>query len=262
MKKTLLLLLSDCHVGRWTGKFNLKVVGLQLRKVGQEVVDEIERDRWGIDEVVIGLIGDIVEGENVYPAQEHFLDYVKADLLKSVFPYLEGLKETASAHCLIQTYLAAQFIFNEIVERVVWFDVKVRLVGVAGNHGRVNRHHPETNADAFCATTIKGQRVLFYHGHGIPIYHTLPFYGLQRRAMGWQATKVWGDLSLICIGHFHHCAFFNTCPPIVVNGAFLLDYLYPVEKLGVVSAAKQWLITLTEKGIETLKLIDLEGDWA
>lgn len=285
MKKTLLLLLSDCHVGRWTGKFNLKVVGLQLRKVGQEVVNEIERDRLRIDEVVIGLIGDIVEGENVYPAQEHFLDYVKPDLLKSVFPYLEGLKETASAHCLIQTYLAAQFIFNEIVERVAWFDVKVRVVGVVGNHGRINRHHPEANADAwcylllkelckkyenvdtseltadtFCVTTIKGQRVLFYHGHGIPIYHTLPFYGLQRRAMGWQASKVWGDLSLICIGHFHHCAFFNTCPPIVVNGAFLLDYLYPVEKLGMVSTAKQWLITLTENGIDTLKLVDLEGD--
>jgi hypothetical protein len=278
----LLLLLSDSHVGRWTERSNLKVVGLQFRKVGTELMQAL-RQAPDCDEVIIALLGDIVEGENIYPAQEHFLDQVNPELLKQVFPYLEGLKEASSVHTLLQAYLAAQFIFKEVVEPVAKARFKLRLASVIGNHGRINRHHPQTNGDAicylllkemcaplksvdteflgtdtFCALPVFDKKVLLYHGHGIPIYHTLPFYGIHRRALGWQATKYWGELSLICIGHFHHCAYFNTSPPIVINGAFLLDYLYPIEKLGLVSTPKQWLITLNENGVYNLKLIDLE----
>lgn len=272
-------------MGGWTEKFNLRVVGLQLRHVGKEVEREIRREKGVIDEVVIALLGDIVEGETIYPAQEHFLDYVNPQLLKQVFPYLDGLKESASAYALIQSYLAAQFIFNEVIEPVAGTGVKVRVHGVIGNHGRVNRHHPQTNADAWCyillkelckrlrnvdasgldgsifaVTEIKGLRVLFYHGQGIPVYHSLPFYGLQRRAIGWKASGFWGDLSLICVGHFHHCAFFNTNPPVIVNGTFILNHLYPIEKLGLAGSAQQWLVHLSPKGIESLRLIDLEID--
>jgi UDP-2,3-diacylglucosamine pyrophosphatase LpxH len=235
------------------------------------------------DEVSIALLGDIVEGENIYPAQEHFLDHVNPKLLKRVFPYLEGLKEASSVYVLLQAYLAAQFIFKEVIEPVAKAGFKLRIASVVGNHGRLIRHHPQTNGDAscylllkemcstlksvdtellgaetFCALPVFDKKVLLYHGHGIPIYHTLPYYGIQRRALGWQATKYWGELSLICIGHFHHCAYFNSSPPIVVNGAFLLDYLYPIEKLGLVSTPKQWLLTLNENGVHNLKLIDLE----
>lgn len=278
----LLLLLSDSHVGRWTERSNLKVVGLQFRKVGTELMQALKQTP-DCDEVIIVLLGDIVEGENIYPAQEHFLDQVNPELLKQVFPYLEGLKETSSVHTLLQAYLAAQFIFKEVIEPVTKAGFKLRIASVVGNHGRINRHHPQTNGDAicylllkemsatlksvdaellgtetFCALPVYDKKVLLYHGHGIPIYHTLPFYGIQRRALGWQATKYWGELSLICIGHFHHCAFFNTTPPVVINGAFLLDYLYPIEKLGLVSTPKQWLLTLNENGVHNLKLIDLE----
>jgi hypothetical protein len=278
----LLLLLSDSHVGRWTERSNLKVVGLQFRKVGAELMQALKQTP-DCDEVIIALLGDIVEGENIYPAQEHFLDQVNPDLLKQVFPYLEGLKEASSVHVLLQAYLAAQFIFKEIIEPVAKAGFKVRLASVIGNHGRINRHHPQTNGDAicylllkemctslksvdteflgsdtFCALPVFDKKVLLYHGHGIPIYHTLPFYGIHRRALGWQATKYWGELSLICIGHFHQCAYFNTSPPIVINGAFLLDYLYPIEKLGLVSAPQQWLLTLNENGVHTLRLINLE----
>ena len=278
----LLLLLSDSHVGRWTERSNLKVVGLQFRKVGTELMQALKQTP-DCDEVIVALLGDIVEGENIYPAQEHFLDQVNPELLKQVFPYLEGLKEASSVHVLLQAYLAAQFTFKEIIEPVAKAGFKLRLASVIGNHGRINRHHPQTNGDAicylllkemcaslksvdteflgtdtFCALPIFDKKVLLYHGHGIPIYHTLPFYGIHRRALGWQATKYWGELSLICIGHFHHCAFFNTSPPIVINGAFLLDYLYPIEKLGLVSTPKQWLLTLNENGVHNLKLIDLE----
>jgi len=105
----LLLLLSDSHVGRWTERSNLKVVGLQFRKVGTELMQALKQTP-DCDEVIVALLGDIVEGENIYPAQEHFLDQVNPDLLKQVFPYLEGLRETSSVHTLLQAYLAAQFI--------------------------------------------------------------------------------------------------------------------------------------------------------
>lgn len=132
MATKLLLLLSDSHVGRWTGRSNLKVVGLQFRKVGAELMQAL-RQAPDCDEVIIALLGDIVEGENIYPAQEHFLDYVNPELLKQVFPYLEGLKETSSAHTLLQAYLAAQFIFKEVIEPIAGIGIRVRLASVVGN---------------------------------------------------------------------------------------------------------------------------------
>ena len=132
MATKLLLLLSDSHVGRWTERSSLKVVGLQFRKVGTELLHTLRQTR-DCDEVVIALLGEIVEGEDIYPAQEHFLDYVNPQLLRQLFPYLEGLRETASAHTLIQAYLAAQFIFKEVIEPVAKVGIKVRVASVVGN---------------------------------------------------------------------------------------------------------------------------------
>jgi hypothetical protein len=150
----LLLLLSDSHVGRWTERSNLKVVGLQFRKVGMELMGALKQAP-DCDEVIIALLGDIVEGENIYPAQEHFLDYVNPELLKQVFPYLEGLKETSSAHTLLQAYLAAQFIFKEVIEPVAKAGFKVRIASVVGNQ----RMWLLRGSDAFSLQLLLGHTI-------------------------------------------------------------------------------------------------------
>lgn len=62
MATKLLLLLSDSHVGRWTERSNLKVVGLQFRKVGAELLQALRLTR-DCNEVITALLGDIVEGD-------------------------------------------------------------------------------------------------------------------------------------------------------------------------------------------------------
>jgi hypothetical protein len=46
---------------------------------------------------------------------------------------LEGLKETSSAHTLLQAYLAAQFIFKEVIEPIAGIGIRVRFASVVGN---------------------------------------------------------------------------------------------------------------------------------
>ncbi len=250
-----LLLVGDVHVGKWTPHFNIKVVGEQLKKVGKEVTQLAKEHH--LKEVTVALLGDIVEGEQIYPAQEHFLDTVNPTLLRKVFPYLASLQEQASAHVLLQTFIAAQFLWHELIKPLTEH-VKVSIAGVVGNHGAIRRSHPLSNYDAWCylildllikaeggkvrmltesqayqVITLNGWRFLLAHGSDIKTWHGIPFYGIQKRTLYLMASKVLGEVHAVCLGHFHQTFVQLDIPAIFLTGTFILNDDYPIRRFGL-----------------------------
>jgi len=169
------------------------------------------------------LLGDIVEGEIIFPHQPHQID-------SSLF---------------IQIKDGAEIVTNFLRQLLTSFQ-RVHVVAIAGNHGRLSesrRYHPESNADSFVYQmargllrdekrltwvvpsdwyaidypfyghdkvpglgTLPGQEnhgFLIFHGHQIPgtANHSVATVG--RHIYGWASGAVREPFDYAIYGHWH-----------------------------------------------------------
>ena len=111
------LLLSDIHFGKKTDDFNLDVCKKRLEEVVHATIGEIERDKkdYNIDEIVIALLGDIIENYSM-----HVLESAKGC-------------EFGNAK---QVYEALINIFKIVILPLNQLGIPIRVVCVTGNHDR------------------------------------------------------------------------------------------------------------------------------
>ncbi len=182
-----------------------------------------------IEGVVIALLGDIVEGHNIFKGQVYELDF---DVYKQV---VHGANDFAQA-------------FARIV--ATFPDLKFTLYGVGGNHGRVGSygeapyrcnwdlilyHIIELRLGAlklgncichfpqawFQVVETWGWTHLLVHGDDIKGWGGLPFYGLQR-AVGKYQQVLQKPVNYLHIGHFHaEAAISSSLGDAIVNGNWI-----------------------------------------
>lgn len=111
------LLLSDIHFGKKTDKFNLEILKQRLQEVVHATISEIHRDNkeYNIDEIVIGLLGDIIENYSM-----HVLESAKGCEFGNAKQIYEALKN----------------IFQLVIVPLHQLDIPIRIVCVTGNHDR------------------------------------------------------------------------------------------------------------------------------
>lgn len=120
---SLVVVLSDSHFGKQTADFNLEVGRERMLSIPSSIFSGSLPE---IDEVVIVLAGDMVEGEDIYATQNNKIEC-------SVFEQMQ-----ACTKALWDTIL----LFREL------FKCKVRVETVPGNHGRMSKTANEkTNWD-------------------------------------------------------------------------------------------------------------------
>lgn len=113
-KTSLCLVLSDLHFGKQTESFNLAVA---KERVLDFVVQAHQNAKPELDEIVLILAGDIVEGEDIFPTQNGKLE-------------CSALKQAQSATAAI---------WESIILAEKLFKIPVRVETVPGNHGRTSK---------------------------------------------------------------------------------------------------------------------------
>lgn len=210
--------ISDLQLGKVTATYNMEICAARMKVYAQKVLQtaRIQSTHHPIRTVHLQLLGDIVEGENIFPNQAY---QIAAGNYRQV-NYGWGI--------------LTQF----IVDMLTFFD-KVHVVGVIGNHGRISGRggdiDPETNMDRMLYDRVRGTfdsqvfhepRVTFdipdgtglrswyavdrigdwgfmmAHGDQINGWAGIPFYGAKNKALGWidAIDEPWDYLML---GHFH-----------------------------------------------------------
>lgn len=111
------LLLSDIHFGKLTEEFNLEVLKKRLEEVVHATIGEIERDskEYNIDEIVVAFLGDIIENYTMHG--------------------LESAKGCEFGNAK-QVYEALKNLFHIVIVPLSQLGIKMRVVGVTGNHDR------------------------------------------------------------------------------------------------------------------------------
>ncbi len=274
-KEIVVLNLNDVHIGRYPRELLQKKADY-LVSSALEIV-EIQRGKATIDELVINMVGDIVDGDGIFPNQPYEQKFHLMDQMFSVgLPVISGMINELSNH------------FK-----------KVTLNCVYGNHGRVSRFtDPELNFDLifyhilelatkdnprlnwniskkwYMIAKISKFGFLLTHGHFIKTWLNIPFYGIKEKGMRWQGSltkeetvmmnREWVKIrkdywDFIVMGHFHTSLYFRwnnwRC---ILGGTWLDSDDFAESVLGLDSATEQTLFAVHEKrGITWMRNIDL-----
>jgi hypothetical protein len=258
-------ILSDWQLAKITPDYNSQICEQRVYKFAEKIVEltNIQRQDHPVKEIRLWALGDIIEGELIFPGQS-FL--VEGGLYRQI---------TVDGPRIMKNFI------NVMLEH---FE-KVTFVGVIGNHGAVGGrarrdHDPETNGDRmlyritqlmfekeprvkFIIPDGRGERHWYavdkvgkYRAllaHGDQFGSLSSFYQFQKKAYGWKIGAVEEDFDDIYIGHFHTPTkmTFNTVQ-LRISGSPESLNTYAAESLAAVGRPSQALLFVhPEKGMVT-----------
>src|SRR5688572_11476964 len=122
--------LGDLQLGKVTPTYNSKVCEQRIQKYADKVrkLTDIQRNDHPVREARVWMLGDMIEGTNIFPGQHWLVD---SSLYRQIA--LDG----------------PRIIGNFLRSLLADFD-KVHVTAVIGNHGRLGKrgeYDPETNGD-------------------------------------------------------------------------------------------------------------------
>lgn len=176
---------SDLQLGKTTPTYNTQVAYDRVELYTDYILEHYKdyANEYKLPAVNVYFLGDIVEGEGIYPTQPHQID-------SSVFR---------------QATVDAPQIYGAQIRRLAEVFETVNVVAVIGNHGRLSRYaNPESNMDRVFYQTLYWMfaenpriNITIPQGHGenmfyavdkIGNYSTLLIHGDQMGAPGTQTT--------------------------------------------------------------------------
>lgn len=275
-EETAIAVLSDWQLAKRTPTYNTQVcderIGLYADKVLR--LTDIQRADHAVKSLRVYLLGDLLEGELVFPGQAHLID---ASLYSQVL--VDGPR-----------------ILGTFLRRMLSHFDSVHVVGVIGNHGALGGkarkdYHPETNADAmlyevtrlsvtdsrltwapnmtpgerhwYAIDQIGSKKFLLFHGDQIKGHAGYPWYGTGRAVQGWAIAfdRLWSEerFDYALYGHFHtpNRLYMNGLTA-WCNGSTESHNPYAMEQLKSSGEPCQWLLfTHPELGISAEYLVHL-----
>ena len=125
---SLVLLLSDLHFGKESMGFNIDVAKERIAELPEKLLQQLGATADELDEIIIVLAGDIVEGEDIFDHQAHQISCPVIDQAK------------------IATESIWKLIFD--LHNIYLPNCSIRIETCPGNHGRVSyKANPKTNWD-------------------------------------------------------------------------------------------------------------------
>lgn len=215
ISETAVAVFGDWQLGKVTPSYNSDVLADRIEKYTEKLIEitEIQRADHNVDTLHVWLLGDIVEGEEIFPGQSHLID--------------SGLYR--------QVGVNGPEILGNFLRTALENFKHVHVTGVIGNHGAVGgrarkQHDPETNMDRllykivelifkdepritfnipdgkgernfYAVDTIGNYSSLLIHGDQMPA--PTSYYGYYKKVMGWKDGAIPENFDDVFMGHYH-----------------------------------------------------------
>lgn len=251
--------LSDWQLAKVTPTYNSDVCEKRVGEYAQavEMFTAMHRAAVPVRELRVYVLGDIVEGELIFPGQAHRID-------SSLYAQVVERGPTILATFLRR--MAATF-------------ERIHVVTCIGNHGAIGGRsrremHPETNADAMlyeitrlltrdekritwtpsvvrgerlwhAMDTIGDRRYFLFHGDQVRggFLGGYSWYGFGQKLLKWSGTRDIGAFDYSFSGHFHTPVRFKAGPITHYgNGTTESSNTYALEQLAAQGEPSQWLL--------------------
>lgn len=209
---------ADWQLGKLTPDYDSNVLAERIELYTEKMlrIVEVQRADHPVDTLHVWLLGDIVEGEEIFPGQSHLID--------------SGIYR--------QVGVNGPEILSKFLATALQNFSKVNVTAVIGNHGSVggrNRkmYDPESNMDRLLYKIVslifknepritfnipdgRGERhwyavdrigsygSLLIHGDQMPSPNTVTAY--YRKVMGWKDGAIPEEFEDVFMGHYHQQA--------------------------------------------------------
>lgn len=234
------VLISDMHVGRNAEGMDEDSLHRRIHKFVSRSLEFLGKFNGGLEKITVALLGDIVDGEEIYRNHGYELMYNINDQLDIAYSLLEKLYTHYSLRSDTEFYCAP------------------------GNHGRANWRGKGNWDEALCQMMEKtmpvylstdddlpmidtpGGGFLFMHGHNIRMYMNVPWYGIDRLVtrLGYTLDFRWAGM-----GHFHTFGMMRVADKdVFLNGTMLYDDPWAMKRFGLKPDTRWWVIYITEEG--------------
>jgi len=248
-------LLSDLQTGKLTPDYDSTICRDRVLRYARKIVDlaDIQRQHHPVRHCAIPMLGDMIEGADIFPGQQWLIDSTLYDQLFTTTPAL-----------------LADFVRHLLAN----FET-VTVYAVDGNHGRIGRRGqfgPMDNADRMLyrilamllhdeprfklvMTDPKGERnwyqvmelgeykAMLIHGDQIRGHSGFPWYGLGKKVNGWGSGGVPERFGDVLMGHWHQLGRIPLNQRSVwCNGSTESTNTYASENLAAQSDPAQWLL--------------------
>jgi len=216
--ETAVAVLGDWQLGKITPTYNSDVLAQRMDQYAEKLIEitNIQRTHHNVDNLHVWLLGDIVEGEEIFPGQSHLID--------------SGLYR--------QVGINGPEILGNFLRTALENFKHVHVTGVIGNHGAVGgrarkQHDPETNMDRllykivelifknepritfnipdgkgernfYAVDTIGNYSTMLIHGDQMPAPSAT--YGYYKKVMGWKDGAIPEHFDDVFMGHYHQQA--------------------------------------------------------
>ena len=242
---SLCLVLSDLHFGKHTKWFDLKEANKRLTGIPSAIFTKTDQ-MTTLDEIVIILAGDLVEGEDIYPTQNN---HIECSAIEQTQACVEALWEMILK-------------FNKFFPNAL-----VRIETVPGNHGRVSKTANEKtnwdnviymildmiakkhndgrivmncNFDTFRTFKVKDKIGMANH-HGVKHTGTS---NMREKVAGWIAGK---RFDFMVHGHWHEWHVGNWLGRFVMANGCMCGPDDLAEQMGKEDTARQGYFFITPK---------------
>lgn len=248
-------LLSDLQTGKRTPDYDSTTCRTRVMQYARKIVDlsDIQRLHHPVRHCIVPMLGDMVEGVDIFPGQQWLID-------STLYAQLFNTTPTLLADFV--RYLLAHF-------------ETVTVYAVDGNHGRIGRRGqfgPMDNADRMLyrilalllrdeprfrlvMTDPEGERnwyqvmslgkysALLIHGDQIRGHSGFPWYGLGKKVNGWGSGGIAERFDDVFMGHWHQLGRIPLNQRSVwCNGSTESTNTFAAETLAAQSEPSQWLL--------------------
>lgn len=249
--------LSDWQLAKITPDYNSEVCEKRIEEYGNKVLElaEIQRADHPVRDLRVWILGDIVEGELIFPGQQHLID---SSLYRQV---------TVDGPRILRGFLRKMLATFE----------KVHVTAVIGNHGALGGrsrrdYDPESNADRmlyrvvatlmedetrltwnipdgahdrnwYAIDTVGDKSALLFHGDQVRGgFAGYPWYGFGKKVLGWGVGAIPEHFDYAVCGHWHQpTSFVLNTKLVYCNGSTESTNTYAMEQLAAVGNPCQWL---------------------
>lgn len=261
-------LLSDLQLGKLTRSYNSDICEQRVANYAEKIVSLTENHRQSrpVRNCHVVMLGDMVEGETIFPGQHWLID-------SSLFHQA--------------TVNGPRICINFLLRMLATFE-HVEVTMVDGNHGiegglRSGKHHPATNSDRMMYQFIKTifdyqpqykDRIRFnlasdkheteknwwaiveigsYRAlaiHGYEIRGNGPWHGLTlaKKVNSWAAGGIREPFHDMFMGHYHQVGMIPlNRRKVYVNGSTESDNDFASQVIGAQSDPKQWTLFVSPK---------------
>lgn len=270
--------LGDIHYAKTTDSYNVAVCESRVQQVFTAVseITELRRKAAPIDECILVLLGDMIEGSGIFPSQAY---ETSVDLITQMV-------KSGPEYCV-----------NFILSLLQIFPT-VRIHGVVGNHGRIGKFQSDaTNADSVYYEIVRkmvstacpedSKRIVWdlpldrgpgqqwysrfdiigrWSGmavHGDQLrggFAGMPWYAFKTKIAGWNTTPQTAGFTHLWSGHFHTPASFRlNRVHVLANGSTESDNQYSLENMSSSGSPCQRVCYFNERyGMLADQLIHLD----